>query len=269
MPEIELNSGEVYYELSGDESLPVLIFSNSLGTNLSMWSAQMPGFQNKFRILRYDTRGHGKSSIPQGPYTIEQMGRDVLDLLDALGFARVHFCGLSMGGMIGQWLGAHAADRIDRLVLANTGALIGTPEGWNERIALVRSHGMGAIVQPVLERWFTADYRQNHPDVLADTAAMLLATNPEGYCASCAAVRDMDQRLTASRIAVPTMIVAGLADSVVPSEAAAFLATEIRGSRVLTLNAAHLSNIEASQGFTNGVLAFLAQEAFRERQDSL
>lgn len=257
MPKFEHSGIALQYQLDGEEDLPVLVLSNSLGTNLSMWDPQRSAFSQRFRVLRYDTRGHGSSSVPDGPYTIEEMGRDVLALLDGLDLARVNFCGLSLGGMTGQWLAIHAPERIQSLILANTAAKIGTIAGWNERIQQVRSEGMAAIVPAVLERWYTLEFRNSHSGSVAATRSMLEAINVEGYIASCAAVRDMDFRDTIGAIASSTMILYGEQDPVTPPEAAQFMSNKIVGSTLIGLRAAHLSNVEVPREFTDRVLAFL------------
>ena len=178
-------------------------------------------------------------------------------VLDALGIDRAHFCGLSMGGMVGQWLGAFAPQRLHTLVLCNTSARIGTAETWNTRIDAVRKGGMAAIVDTVLARWYTPEFLAQADDAVARTRAMLLGTPADGYVASCAAVRDMDQREDASRIAVPTLVIAGTFDFVTPPEDGRFLAQKIRGARYAELPAAHLSNIEAPPAFTRALTEFL------------
>src|SRR5713101_360975 len=159
MPIVKSGEARIHYALEGQNGTPALLFSNSLGTNYSMWDPQVPELRKKFRVLRYDTRGHGQSSLTPGPYSIKQLGKDVVALLDALDLDRVHFCGLSMGGMIGMWLGVNAGERLNRLVLCNTAARIGTAEVWNARIENVRQAGMKAITPAVLERWFTPQFR--------------------------------------------------------------------------------------------------------------
>ncbi|HEV8257547.1 MAG TPA: 3-oxoadipate enol-lactonase [Casimicrobiaceae bacterium] len=246
--------------VEGPPDAPVLVLSNSLGTDLSMWDAQMPALTTRFRVLRYDTRGHGASAVTPGPYTIGELGRDVLRLLDALKIRRAHFCGLSMGGMIGMWLGVHAPDRIGRMVLANTAPKIGTPEMWNQRIDNVRKGGMAAIVDTLLERWFTAAFRARAPEAVARVSAMLTATPAEGYCACCVAVRDMDQRDAIAGIRHPTLVIAGTHDAVTPPAEGRATAERIRGARYVELDAAHLSNIEAADRFTTEAVAFIAGE---------
>jgi 3-oxoadipate enol-lactonase len=243
--------------VDGAPDAPVLVLSNSLGTDLSMWEPQMPALAARFRVLRYDTRGHGASTVTPGPYTIGQLGRDVLMLLDALKIRRAHFCGLSMGGMIGMWLGTQAPDRVARLVLANTAPKIGTPEMWNQRIDNVRKGGMETIVETLLERWFTAGFRGRAPEQVSRLRAMLLATPAEGYSACCAAVRDIDQREAIAEIRHPTLVIAGAHDPVIPIAESRSAAERIRGARYIELDAAHLSNIEAAERFTSEVLGFL------------
>jgi len=258
MPFVDVGDLRTHYELTGSE-LPVLVFSNSLGTSYSMWDPQMPYLAQRFRTLRYDTRGHGQSSVTPGDYTIEQLGRDVLGLLDALGLGRVHFCGLSMGGMIGMWLGVNAPDRLHRLILCDTAARIGTKEMWNARIATVRKNGMKPVAAAVSERWFTPEFRASSPQKVAWAQTMLENSPPDGYAACCAAIRDMDQRATLVQIKVPTLVIYGAQDPATPPAAARFLVERIRGSQSVELQAAHLSNVEQADAFTEAVGHFLSK----------
>jgi 3-oxoadipate enol-lactonase len=258
MPFVELGELQTCYEMTGRER-PVLVLSNSLGTNFSMWEPQMSQFDQRFRVLRYDTRGHGRSSVIPGDYSIEQLGRDVLGLLDALNLERVHFCGLSMGGMIGIWLGIHASERLDRLVLCNTAARIGTKEAWNARIETVRKNGMHPVASAVIERWFTPEFRATSPQRVAKAQSMLENSPPDGYMACCAAIRDMDQSDAVVRITTRTLVIHGRSDPVTPPGDAHFLVTQIRGSAGVELNAAHLSNVEQAEAFTDAVCSFLSR----------
>lgn len=243
----------------GPDDAPVLVLSNSLGTALDMWAPQLPAFAERFRVLRYDSRGHGGSDAPPGAYSIDRLGRDVVELLDALGVARAHFCGLSKGGFVGQWLGVRAPERIDRLVLANTAAYMGPPSGWQQRIDRVLHDGMGAIAETVLERWFTPAFCARAPEAVEPIRRMLLATPPAGYAGCCAAIRDMDLRPTAPLIARPALVVAGAADPATPPERADELAGLMRAeARVVRLDAAHLANVEQPDAFAAAVLDFLA-----------
>jgi 3-oxoadipate enol-lactonase len=237
----------------------VLVFSNSLGTDFTMWDPQVAALEPRFRILRYDTRGHGQSAVTPADYSIEQLGRDVLGLLDALGIDRVHFCGLSMGGMIGMWLGIHAPQRLHRLVLSNTAARIGTRETWNARIATVRKEGMKPVAAAVIERWFTPEFRVSFPEKVAHAQRMLENSPPEGYAACCAAIRDMDQREALAQIKAPTLVIYGGRDPVTPASDAHFLKDRILGAVEVELPAAHLSNVEQADAFTEAAIYFLSR----------
>ncbi|MFL5415787.1 MAG: 3-oxoadipate enol-lactonase [Myxococcales bacterium] len=247
----------LYHRFDGPEGAPVLVLSNSLGTSLEMWDPQMSAFSNRFRVLRYDTRGHGRSPVPPGPYSVADLGRDLIALLDANRIERARFCGLSMGGMTGMWLGCHAPERLERLVLCNTSAQLGVPDVWNQRIAIVQNEGMQGVVNGVLERWFTPEFRAREPEAVEKVRRMLLETPPAGYAACCAAIRDQDQREAICAIPVPTLVVAGARDPATPPEHSRLIAGKIPGARVVELDTAHLSNIEASDRFTASVLEFL------------
>jgi len=256
MPFIEHDGARLHYRFDGPAAAPVLVFSNSLGTDLSMWDPQVLSLSTHFRILRYDTRGHGQSLVTPGPYSITQLGRDLVGLLDSLEIERAHFCGLSMGGLTGMWLGVYAASRLNRLVLANTAAKVGTAEAWKARIEAVRQGGMAAVADSILERWFTPEFIARSPAAIERTRQMILAAPPEGYVANCAAVRDTDQRETISRIAAPTLVIAGTKDPVTTPADAHYIAGRVPGARCAELDAAHLSNIEAAEAFTGTLLQF-------------
>jgi 3-oxoadipate enol-lactonase len=257
MPFAASDHAQIHYAFEGQPGKPVLVLSNSLGTNFSMWDAQLPGFLKSFRVLRSDTRGHGQSSATPGPYSIEQLAKDVLDLADALKFDRFHFCGLSMGGMIGMWLSFNAPQRLNKLVLCNTSAKIGTPEMWNARIGTVRKQGMKLVAAATMERWFTTAFRAKNPHTVAGIQNMVEGVNPEGYAANCAAVRDFDFRRKLHRIHTSTLVISGTHDPATTPADGHFLAEHIRGARYVELNAAHLSNIEDAQHFTHEVVTFL------------
>jgi 3-oxoadipate enol-lactonase len=256
---IETGDSRVHYALSGLANAPVVVLSNSLGTNLSMWDPQMDALERKFRVVRYDMRGHGETSVTPGPYTIEQLARDVVRLLDALHLDRVHFCGLSMSGMIGMWLGMNAAARLDKLVLCNTAARIGTAEVWNARIDTVRKSGMKVVAPAVIDRWLTPEFRKCSPTATAALMQMLEDAPPEGYAACCAAVRDFDQREGVATIRVPTLVITGSHDPATPPADGRFLAEHIPGAQYLELNASHLSNVEAPEQFTAEIVRFLSE----------
>lgn len=252
------------YRLDGPEDAPTLVLSNSLGTTLDMWAPQMPAFAQHFRVLRYDSRGHGASSAPAGAYGLDRLGRDVLELVEALGISRFSFCGLSKGGMVGQWLGARAGERLDRLVLCNTSADMGPPTGWDARIAAIQAGGMEAIADAVIERWFTPDFRRERSDVVQSLRRVLASTDAAGYAGCCAAIRDMDLRITAPLISTQTLVIAGDADPATPIAHSQLLNETIEGSRLAVLSAAHLSNWEQPDRFTQVVLEFLLPRGRRE-----
>jgi 3-oxoadipate enol-lactonase len=243
--------------IEGTEGRPVVVLSNSLGTNLSMWDPQIPALAPHFRVLRYDTRGHGRSAVPPGPYTIETLGRDVIGLLDSLDVERAHFCGLSMGGMTGLWLGIHHPERFQRLALCNTAARVGTPDLWNARIAQVQKGGVAAITAAVLERWFTPVFVGSAPQTVDSVRRMLLESPADGYVACCEALRDADLTEQAARVRAPTLVVSGSRDPAAPPADGRLLASKIPGARYLELESSHLSNIEAAPQFTSALLDFL------------
>ena len=256
MPLVELADVRLHYRLDGERGAPPLVLSNSLGTDFAMWEAQMPTLSERFRVLRYDTRGHGQSSVPPGPYAIAQLGRDVVALLDHLELDRITFCGLSLGGMTGMWLGVHAPERLQRLVLANTAPRMAPSTLWNDRIAKVNAGGMAAISEAVLARWFTAEFKLREPAQVGALQAMMERTPAAGYVGCCAAIRDMDQREAVAAIAMPTLVIAGTQDAATPPADGRFLAETISDARYVELPAAHLSNIEAAAAFTQALVDF-------------
>ena len=241
----------------GPDDAPVLVLSNSLGTAMAMWEDQVAALARRFRVIRYDTRGHGASATMPGDASLDRLGHDVIELLDALGIAQAHFCGLSLGGMTGQWLGIHAPDRIDRLVIANSSSFMGPPQSWQDRMGLVRSQGMAAITQAVLDRWFTPGFAASEAPGLERTRAQLLATAPHGYAACCAAIRDMDLRPVVHLIDRPVLVIGGSLDPATPPDHAEAIAAAIAGARLVMLEAAHLSNIEQPAAFTAALLDVL------------
>ncbi|MEO8482959.1 MAG: 3-oxoadipate enol-lactonase [Acidobacteriota bacterium] len=258
MPVVQISSGACYYRLEGDDDKPVLVLSHSLGMDHGMWAAQVAALAPHFRILRYDTRGHGASASPAGDYTIEQLAGDVLDLTRALGIDRFAFCGLSLGGMIGQWLGRHHPDRVSRLILANTSPRVADPGAMEERREAVLAHGMQAVVQRAMSRFFSLHRPTVSPDVVATARRTVLATDPLGYAGCCAAIRDMDQRGDLPAISVPTLVISGDVDASMPwAEHGAVLASSIPGAHIVRLTAAHLSNLEQPQSFTAALAGFL------------
>ncbi|AQV98054.1 3-oxoadipate enol-lactonase [Cupriavidus necator] len=259
MPYADLPDVRLHYRLDGAEHLPVLVLSNSLGTNFGMWEPQVAAFSQHFRVLRYDTRGHGESSVPSGPYSIAQLGGDVIALLDHLGIEQASFCGLSMGGITGMWLALNHAPRLHKLVLCNTAAYIGPPENWTNRAAAVERDGVASIAAAVVEKWITPPYAAAHPELVASLRAMLGATPSAGYAANCLAVRDADLRQDIGRITAPTLVIAGSGDLPTPPRDGVYLAQTIPGAHYVELEAAHISNLEQAEAFSKAVLDFLTR----------
>lgn len=254
------DGARIHVEAEPDNGKPPLLFSNSLGTNLNMWDDQIEDFSKHFRIVRYDSRGHGRSDAPKELYSIERLGRDALAILDALEIDRACFCGLSKGGMVGQWLGANAPERIERMALCSTAAHSPTPDLWNHRIQVASSEGMAPLADSIIERWFTESFRQNNQAGVERVAGMVLSTPGAGYAGCSAAIRDMDQREAIKAITVPTLVVAGDADPATPPAAGREIHEAIKGSEfVVIANAAHLSNIEQRAAFNRAVLDYLTR----------
>lgn len=260
MPFAEVNNTRLFYRLEGRNGLPVLVLSHSLGCDHSMWAPQLPDLLDHFQVLRYDTRGHGASEVPSGDITLDHLGEDVLALVSRLGIATFAFGGLSMGGAIGQWLATKARDRLTRVVLANTSPKFGTPDLWNARRKAVLEGGMQAIVDTVMQRFFSA--KMQGAAWAQSTRAVLLGTDPRGYAACCAALRDADHRAILGGISVPTLVIGSDNDPSTPwVEHGAILAEGIPGAKALRLETAHLSNLEQPRAFTIAALDFLLSGA--------
>jgi len=255
----KINATQIHYDFSGAENAPVLLLSHSLGTNFTMWDAQLPQLSKTFRVLRYDTRGHGQSEVSRGPYDFDKLGRDVLGLADELGIGKFSFCGLSMGGVTGMWLGINASYRLHKLVLSSTAAKIGNADTWNARIEAVRKGGMKAIAPATMERWFTARFREREPQTVERIQKMVESTRPEGFIACCEALREADFRESVKQIRTPTLVLSGTHDPGTPPADGKFIASQIPGARYAELDAAHLCNIEQREQFTQEVSAFLAE----------
>ena len=268
MPIIIANGIRQHFRLEGPDHAPVVMLSNSLGTDLSMWDAVAGALVGHLRVLRYDTRGHGASEAPPGPYDVAQLGHDVLALLDALCISQVHFCGLSMGGLIGQWLALHAPDRIDRLILANTAAKIGAASIWQERIETVSQQGMVAVAKSTPSRWFTESFAARAPAVVAGMVHQLELADPKGYAANCAAVAAADFRQSLGDIRAKTLCIAGDADPVTTPADADALAAGIPHADRVDLPAAHLSAVEAAEGFSTALMTFLLKHDGHRDEDT-
>jgi 3-oxoadipate enol-lactonase len=248
------------YCLEGDPRAPALLLSNSLGTTHELWASQVARLSSAFRVIRYDTRGHGRSDAPKGAYTLEMLGLDALAILDAAGTPRAHVCGLSLGGLTAMWLGVHAPDRIESLILASTAARIGNALLWQERIELVKSSGLRPLANATMDRWFTGGFRAAHPDTVRRYRQMLESCPAEGYVSCCAVLRDADLRGEIGGIGVPALVIAGTHDPVTPPADAEAISTRIRDARVTELDAAHLANVEQPEAFNDRVLGFINEK---------
>jgi 3-oxoadipate enol-lactonase len=258
MPRIQANGIQLYYELAGPAHAPVVMLSNSLGTRLEMWDAQMSALAERYRVLRYDSRGHGRSDAPDGPYTIEMLADDALGLLDALGIERAHFCGLSKGGMVGQVLGARHGERLISLALCSTACHMPARELWNERIRVATEQGMAALADGVVERWFTEAFRREPSFAVDRVRQMIIDTPAHGYAACCAAIRDMDLREMIRSIRVPTLVIVGEDDPATPPEKAREIQSLIPGAQLEVIpDAAHLLNIEQDVAFDAALASLL------------
>ena len=253
----ECGGVRIAYRIDGAAGAPVLMLIHSLGAALEMWDPQLASFGSNFRVLRYDLRGHGHSGLPATPWSIEALGRDAVALLDALEIRRAYVCGLSLGGMIGQWLGINAPDRLERLVLSSTAAAMGPASAWDERIEKVRAGGMASIASTIIARWFTPDFLAAAPAAAHTIERQLLATPPQGYVAACAAIRDMDQRAQLPRLAPATLVIAGKYDVSTPPERAREIVAAAPNARYVELDAAHLANVERPVSFSQAVSSFL------------
>ena len=257
-------AGAFRVAIDGPEGAPVLVLSNSLGTTLEMWDAQAQRFAATHRVLRYDTRGHGGSVVSPGPYTFDQLGGDVVALLDALYIERASFCGISMGGLTGLWLGVNAPHRLNHLMVANSAAKIGTTDGWVARAALVREKGAVAMAELAASspsRWFTDAFVAAQPDTVRRAQGWIAAVAPEGYAACCEALAQADLRNAIGAIgtaAVPTLLIAGVSDPVTTVADAQAMQAAIAGAQLAEVPASHLSSLEAPAQFDAALAAFLA-----------
>jgi 3-oxoadipate enol-lactonase len=241
---------EVPYRVEGAEDAPVLVLSNSLGSTSEMWDPQVPALTERFRLIRYEIRGHDGAPVPDGPYALDDLGGDVLALLDRLGVEHAHFAGLSLGGMTGMWLAVNAPERIDRLVLMCTSAMLSKDHDWPLRARTVREKGTGAVAEAVVERWFTPAYVEANPDVAERMRKMVADTPPEGYAGCCDAIDAMDLVADIAGVRAPTLVIAGREDPATPPPHAEQIAEQIPGARLELVDAAHLASYERSDEVT-------------------
>ena len=249
---------ELNYVLEGQEDAPILVLSNSLGTNLGMWDDQASVLRERFQLLRYDQRGHGASPVPSGPYKIEELGRDALALLDRLEIGRASFCGLSIGGLVGMWLASEAPERVERLVLCCTAPRFDS-DFYDARAHKVRAEGVGSIADTVLERWFTPEFRATRPETVEWAGGMLRGTPTEGYAGCCEVLRDADMRSRLGEIRAPTLVIAGAEDPAATVDQAEEIHDSIAESRLAVVEAAHLANVEQPEAVTREILEHLEE----------
>lgn len=251
----------IHYRSDGERRLPTVLLSNSLGTDLSMWAGQAAALAPFFHVLRYDTRGHGRSNAPAGQCDLAALGQDALALLDHLDIQRAHVVGLSLGGLTAQWLALHAPARVNRLVIANSAARIGSADGWAGRAQTVRAEGLAQLAASAPQRWFTPAFLRRRPEAAAKAQQQLAAVDPEAYAACCDALAGADLAAQVPAISAPTLVIAGSEDPVTTLADAVFLRDAIPGAHMLALQASHLSNIEADSAFTAALLRFLLHQS--------
>lgn len=257
-PSSSVSEVVLHHTVDGQAGGQPLVLGGSLGTSVAMWQPQLAALAERFRVIRYDHRGHGESPVPAGPYRIADLGRDVLALLDRLGIGRAHLGGLSLGGMVAMWVAAHAPDRVDRLVLLCTSARLGPPSLWSQRVASVRDGGTEAIADAVLGRWFTPRFATQHADVVAWARRQLTSTPAAGYAGCCEAIRGMDLEPALASITAPTLVIAGAEDPATPPSHLQTIAAGIPNARMATVpGAAHLANVEQPEAVTQLLLNFL------------
>ena len=263
MPFVEVNGTTLHYRFDGPEKGSVVMLSNALASDLTMWEFQIPVLvESGYRVLRYDSRGHGHSAVPDGPYSIELLAADAVGLMDAFDLKKVHFCGLSKGGMVGQMLGTQYGDRLISLTLSSTAAYTAPKKIWDERIETVRKGGMAGVVDATIDRWFTKTGQRHLAPSVEKVRRVILNTPVKGFCACCAAIRDMDQRETIRAVFTPTLVIVGEHDSGTPVSAAEYIHQGITSS-VLTIipNAAHFVHIEQSSIFNHALLEFIKESS--------
>ncbi len=251
------DGARIDYSIAGAPTAPVLLFINSIATTRELWARQVPRLAKSFRVITYDARGHGFSQVTAGDYTIEQLGRDALAVLDDAGAETAHVCGISLGGITAMWMGVHAPRRVSSLVVANTAARIGSVEMWSERIAFVKQQGMATLADLTMPRWFTEGFRAREPHTIEQFRSMIAACSQDGYLRCCAALRDEDLREAIGGIRCPVLCIAGNSDPATPPEALQFIHERIPGSTLVRLDAAHLTNVEQHERFNEELLRFL------------
>ena len=259
----------IAYRFDGRADAPVLMLSNSLALSFHMWDGLFERLSRRFRVLRYDLRGHGGSDVPPGAYSLPRLGCDVVELLDHLALERVAFCGTSIGGFIGQWLGIHAPERLSRLVLSNTSPYVGPASQWDELIGQTLGQDIGATADALLDRWFSPSMAKRDPATVAHFRSMILQTAPAGIAGCLAAVRDADFRRTVPLVSTPTLVIGGEEDTpTLPSHSEA-IAAAVPGAKLQFLPGIHMLCAEHPQAYADLVVPFLGHEPHRHRQAAM
>jgi 3-oxoadipate enol-lactonase len=257
MPFANLTSHNIHYQITGDEAAPVLIFSNSLGTNLHLWDHQISWLSRHFRCIAYDKRGHGQSTTPTGDYSMADLGQDVINLMDHLDIETANWIGLSIGGMTGQWLAANHPLRFEKMVFANTSSFAGgTRQVWVDRIKLVMEEGMDIIASSTTDRWFTKAFQTADPAAVEKMMSMVRQADRQGYASCCAAIRDMDQRESNLSVNLPIMVINGTVDVATPPDMGRLIAETVPNARLEEFEAPHISNVEQQSRFDDAVRIF-------------
>ena len=258
MPTFTSNQASINYQTFGDHTKPALIFSNSLGTQFSMWQPQLDALKKDFYMICYDTRGHGQSSAPQGPYSIELLGEDVIHLMDHLHIDKANFCGISMGGLTGQWLAINHPERFEHVIVANTAAQIGQEQAWKDRASLVRENGLEPIASTAATRWFTEGFIKKNAKIVDQLSHNLAQGSPEGYASCCEALGVADLRDQIQGINIPVLVIAGSKDPVTTVKDGQYMVNKIRSSALLEIDASHISNIEDAKAFNQAIYDFVS-----------
>jgi 3-oxoadipate enol-lactonase len=249
---------DVHHVVEGPDDAPALVLINSLGSTLAMWEPQIEDLAGRFRVVRFDLRGHGRSPVPPGPYALDDLGADVIALLDRLSIPRAHVAGVSLGGMTTMWLATNAPERVDRIVLCCTSAKLGPPSMWRDRAALVREQGTAAVADAVVARWVSPLWAAAHPEEYRRLREMIASTPAEGYAGCCAAIEVMDQEASIAAITAPTLVIAGADDPSTPPDHGARIAGRIPGARMAVIpQAMHLANIEQAARVTERIVDHL------------
>lgn len=254
---LDLSSHRMHFRVDGPQDAPALIFCNSLGTTLHMWDSQIEALTNDFKVVRYDRRGHGLSTTSEASFTMADLGQDVLALMDHLQIQQAHFCGLSIGGLVGQWLGTEAENRLLSLTVCATAAKIGTDEGWVQRAKEVRATGLAPLLEGTLERWFNPDFITKNAELVQFILDEFAQNSSEGYAQCCEALAQADFRSELHKVSIPTLCVSGVQDPVCSAADLDFIANHVKQGTHTAIAGRHICNVESAREFNQLLLSFL------------